>query len=70
MTDQETPENTAAVTPVRPKQASHRGRSVGPSVNSNKEYEEIPEFEPFMLMPRGLPPLTGELILIARGNYF
>lgn len=66
MTDQETPENVAtpttpAVAPVRPKQASHRGRSVGPIANSNKEHEEIPEFEPFMLMPRGPPPLTGEL---------
>lgn len=70
MTDQETPENTAmpetpAVPPVRPKQASHRGRRVGPGANSNKEYEEIPEFEPFMLMPRGPPPLTGELALTA-----
>lgn len=64
MTDQETPENVAttpAESPVRPKQASHRGRTVGPIANSNKEHEEIPEFEPFMLMPRGPPPLTGEL---------
>lgn len=68
MTDQETPENTAtpitpAVPAVRPKQASHHGRNVGPIANSNKEYEEIPEFEPFMLLPRGPPPLTGELVL-------
>ncbi|TSN12217.1 Coagulation factor XIII A chain [Bagarius yarrelli] len=66
MTDQESPENTAtpitpAVPPVRPKQTSHRGRSVGPTANSNRESEEIPEFEPFMLMPRGPPPLTEYL---------
>ncbi|XP_017328082.1 coagulation factor XIII A chain [Ictalurus punctatus] len=66
MTDQETPENTAtpitpAVPAVRPKQASHHGRNVGPIANSNKEYEEIPEFEPFMLLPRGPPPLTEYL---------
>ncbi|KAF5902789.1 coagulation factor XIII A chain-like, partial [Clarias magur] len=66
MTDQETPENipmpsTPAAPPVRPKPASHRGRSTGPIANSNKEYEEIPEFEPFMLLPRGPPPLTDYL---------
>lgn len=66
MTDQETPENTTTTTPaaqpVRPKQTSHRGRSVGPNANSNNEYEEIPEFEPFMLLPRGPPRLDGELV--------
>ncbi|XP_027033999.1 coagulation factor XIII A chain [Tachysurus fulvidraco] len=64
MTDQETPENVASTpteAPVRPKQASHRGRTVGPKANSNKDLEEIPEFEPFMLMPRGPPPLTEYL---------
>lgn len=66
MTDQETPGYTAlptrpAAPPARPKQPSHRGRSVGPSANSNQESEEIQEFEPFMLLPRGPPPLNGEL---------
>lgn len=67
MTDQETPENTAtpatpAAPPVRPKKASHRGRSTGPIASSNNESEEIPEFEPFGPLARGLPSLTGELI--------
>ncbi|KAI4886316.1 hypothetical protein NFI96_016736 [Prochilodus magdalenae] len=63
MADQETPEPTAtpAAPAVRPKQVSHRGRSVGPSSNSNKEDGKVPEFEPFVLLPRGLPPLTEYL---------
>lgn len=66
MTDQETHESTATTTApaapaVRPKQVSHRGRSAGPSVNSNKDSTDVPEFEGFMLLPKGPPPLTDYL---------
>ncbi|XP_030636004.1 coagulation factor XIII A chain [Chanos chanos] len=50
MSNQETPA-------ASPRQVSHRGRSAGPAANSNKDAEEVPEFEPFMLLPRGPPPL-------------
>ncbi|XP_028821859.1 coagulation factor XIII A chain-like [Denticeps clupeoides] len=51
---------TMATTRVRP-QVSIRGRSVGPIASSNAVGEEVPEFEPFMLLPRGPPPLTDYL---------
>ncbi|XP_020347002.2 coagulation factor XIII A chain [Oncorhynchus kisutch] len=38
-------------------QVSHRGRSAAPIATSNADGEEVPEFEPFGLMPRGPPPL-------------
>lgn len=41
-------------------QVSHRGRSAAPIASSNADGEEVPEFEPFGLMPRGPPPLRGE----------
>ncbi|XP_045078272.1 coagulation factor XIII A chain [Coregonus clupeaformis] len=40
-----------------PPQVSHRGRSAAPIASSNADGEEVPEFEPFGLMPRGPPPL-------------
>ncbi|XP_076828889.1 coagulation factor XIII A chain [Brachyhypopomus gauderio] len=63
MTDQEasnTPEAPAAPA-VRPRQASHRGRTVAPVASSNSDEEKFPEFEPTMLLPRGPPPLTEYL---------
>ncbi|XP_018603652.1 coagulation factor XIII A chain [Scleropages formosus] len=36
---------------------SHRGRSSVPVANSNTDGKDVPEFEPFGLMPRGPPPL-------------
>ncbi|KAA0722821.1 Coagulation factor XIII A chain [Triplophysa tibetana] len=64
MADQETQENPSpAVTSaaVKPKRVSHRGRSAGPKTSSNKEEGKIEEFEPFMLLPRGPPPLKDFL---------
>uniref|UniRef100_W5N165 protein-glutamine gamma-glutamyltransferase n=2 Tax=Lepisosteus oculatus TaxID=7918 RepID=W5N165_LEPOC len=42
-------------------QATHTGRSNIPSVSSNAEGEDIPEFEPFGLHPRGRPNLRDFL---------
>ncbi|XP_026882133.2 coagulation factor XIII A chain [Electrophorus electricus] len=66
MTDQETPDTVGMPAPptvptVRPKRVSHRGRHVAPLASSNKIDEEVPEFEPFMLLPKGLPPLMEYL---------
>lgn len=63
MADQEAHDNpTPAATPaVRPKRVSHRGRSAGPKATSNKEEGEVQEFEPFMFLPRGPPPLKDFL---------
>ncbi|XP_051555128.1 coagulation factor XIII A chain-like [Myxocyprinus asiaticus] len=60
MDDQETRENpTPAATPaVRPKRVSYHGRTAGAKALSNKEEVKVEEFEPFMLLPRGPPPLT------------
>ncbi|XP_026107130.1 LOW QUALITY PROTEIN: coagulation factor XIII A chain-like [Carassius auratus] len=62
MADQEareTPTPTPAAPPAapRPKQVSHRGRSAGAKVSSNQQEGKVEEFEPFMLLPRGPPPL-------------
>ncbi|KPP62409.1 hypothetical protein Z043_119410 [Scleropages formosus] len=46
---------------------SHRGRSSVPVANSNTDGKDVPEFEPFGLMPRGPPPLKAycpDLVLI------
>nr|XP_021333236.1 coagulation factor XIII A chain isoform X1 [Danio rerio] len=64
MADQVAPENPtpAAAPTVRPKQrVSHRGRSAGGRASSNQQEGKVEEFEPFMLMPRGPPPLTEYL---------
>lgn len=45
---------------ARPKRISHRGRTAGARVSSNQQEGKVEEFEPFMLMPRGPPPLKGE----------
>ncbi len=78
-----TPAAPAAATPdappaaVRPKRISHRGRTAGARVSSNKQEGKVEEFEPFMLMPRGPPPLKGEMekmctfyLFISRGRCF
>lgn len=73
MADQEARENPTPVAPpaaatpdappaaARPKRISHRGRTAGARVSSNKQEGKVEEFEPFMLMPRGPPPLKGEM---------
>uniref|UniRef100_A0A8B9JVM4 protein-glutamine gamma-glutamyltransferase n=1 Tax=Astyanax mexicanus TaxID=7994 RepID=A0A8B9JVM4_ASTMX len=55
------PAATPAGPAARPRQVSHRGRSVALAATSNKVDEQIPEFEPFMLLPRGPPPLNEYL---------
>uniref|UniRef100_A0A3P8XEH1 protein-glutamine gamma-glutamyltransferase n=2 Tax=Esox lucius TaxID=8010 RepID=A0A3P8XEH1_ESOLU len=40
-----------------PPKVFHRGRTATPVANSNADKKEVPEFEPFGLMPRGPPPL-------------
>ncbi|XP_067303182.1 coagulation factor XIII A chain [Pseudorasbora parva] len=63
MTDQEARENPlpAASPAVRPKRVSHRGRSAGAKVSSNQQEGKMEEFEAFMLLPRGPPPLNEYL---------
>ncbi|XP_066536948.1 coagulation factor XIII A chain-like [Hoplias malabaricus] len=69
MEDQVTPEPTGtpaapaapAAPAVRPKRVSYRGRSVAPAASSNMDDGEVPQFEPFMLLPRGPPPLNEYL---------
>lgn len=58
---QETPSPAVTTAAVRPKRVSHRGRSAGLKASSNKDESKIEEFEPFMLLPRGPPPLKGEM---------
>ncbi|KAM6949075.1 coagulation factor XIII A chain [Aplochiton taeniatus] len=56
------PEATPAQAPAGPPPpVSHRGRTVTPISSSNEDGEDIPEFEPFGLLPRGPPPLTEYL---------
>lgn len=58
-----TPTPTPAAAPpaaARPKRVSHRGRTAGAKVSSNQQEGKVEEFEPFMLLPRGPPPLKGE----------
>ncbi|XP_077083619.1 coagulation factor XIII A chain [Siphateles boraxobius] len=63
MADQEARENPAPPdTPaIRPKRVSHRGRTAGAKASSNQQEGKVEEFEPFMLMPRGPPPLSEYL---------
>ncbi|XP_056090729.1 coagulation factor XIII A chain [Rhinichthys klamathensis goyatoka] len=65
MADQESREDpppaAAAPAAVRPKRVSHRGRSAGARASSNQQEGKVEEFEPFMLMPRGPPPLNEYL---------
>lgn len=64
-----TPDTTPAAPPAaaaappaaaRPKRVSYRGRTAGAKVSSNQKEGKVEEFEPFMLLPRGPPPLNGE----------
>uniref|UniRef100_A0A672RBR4 protein-glutamine gamma-glutamyltransferase n=1 Tax=Sinocyclocheilus grahami TaxID=75366 RepID=A0A672RBR4_SINGR len=60
MADQEARENPTPAAPpaaARPKRVSHRGRTAGAKVSSNQQEGKVEEFEPFMLLPRGPPPL-------------
>ncbi|KAL0189682.1 hypothetical protein M9458_016781, partial [Cirrhinus mrigala] len=54
------PPAAAAAPPAaaRPKRVSYRGRTAGAKVSSNQKEGKVEEFEPFMVLPRGPPPLT------------
>ncbi|KAJ8007947.1 hypothetical protein DPEC_G00099470 [Dallia pectoralis] len=47
-----------------PPKVSQRGRAAAPPANSNADKKEVPEFEPFGLMPRGPPPLVEFLDIL------